>query len=190
MITLMLPNCLDTHPEEAQLVGDLVVRYGELEWMLCRVVGEVTGDLDATIKAMYRPIGERIRIEIADGLVSGRLRKTTFFTAYTETLAALHKCREIRNRYAHASWLSASEADFGFYNLRKLAESREPINLGSMTRTLVPLATIRHQSIFFAEVLHNLVHLFYVYEAAKAGREFEPAFQQLQLVPIGQRSDE
>ena len=56
------------------MIGRLVLKYGELEWMLARVAACVNGDLDIVLKAMYRTRGELARLNIAEAFVGRRIK--------------------------------------------------------------------------------------------------------------------
>ncbi|MEG8021343.1 hypothetical protein [Sphingomonas aerolata] len=161
MITLHLPSCLDDHPREASLIGRLVLKYGELEWMLARVAACVNGDLDIVLKAMYRTRGELARLDIAEAFVGRRIKDAWISEIFSETFAAIDVCRKIRNSYAHAHWISGQEHQLGFYDLEHLAKSKTVVDLQSMRRSTFDIAVLSDQHRYFAEVLHNLVHVFY-----------------------------
>jgi hypothetical protein len=167
MITLHLPSCLNLYEREANLIGDLVVRYGELEWMLCRVAALLLGDFDATFKAMYRVRGEQARLQIADGLASSHLYGSGIEEVWQETFRAVDICREIRNSYAHAHWFDQSAGELGFYHLEKLAKQTGAVALSTLARSKLTHAILADQTRFYAEVLNNLVHMFYLLDASE-----------------------
>lgn len=176
MVSLHLPSCLQAHPREARLIGDLLTQYGELEWMLCRVVGELNRDLDGTIKAMFRVRGELSRLQIADALSSSHLNGLAIRPIFIETLAAVDVCRNIRNSYAHAHWLSHESGEVGYYDLEALARGKGLLDLRTMNQSLIDHSILADQSRFFAEVLHNLIHMFYELDARSMGGTFDTSY--------------
>nr|WP_314469846.1 hypothetical protein [uncultured Sphingomonas sp.] len=180
MVTLHLPSCLDAHPREARLIGDLVIRYGELEWMLCRAVAALTGNLDATVKAMYRVRGELPRLKIADALSGSALADAEHAEVFRATLDAVNRCRAIRNSYAHAHWFDIHDGTVGFYDLEKLAEQKGSLDLSTMGKSELSFKVLADQDRYYAETLHNLVHLFYAFDARSQGRTAEINF----IIPL------
>jgi hypothetical protein len=47
-----MPMPFDRFRQEGDLIGRMILEYGELEWLLCLLAGHVLGDLDTAIKAM------------------------------------------------------------------------------------------------------------------------------------------
>lgn len=180
MITLHLPSCLNEHPREARLIGDLVLRYGELEWMLCRTVAALTGNLDATVKAMYRVRGELPRLKIADALAGSALADTDLAEVFRATFDAVDRCRAIRNSYAHAHWFDIHDGTVGFYDLEKVAKQQTALDLNTMRKWQLSFEVLADQGRYYAETLHNLVHLFYTFEARSQGRLAETNF----IIPL------
>jgi hypothetical protein len=176
MVALFLPSCLDTHPREAEIIGHLVVRYGELEWALCRVIASLTGDFDAAVKAMYRVRGERSRLMIADALASSRLTAMGLADVFAQTYFAVDQCREIRNSYAHAHWFSVQEQKIGYYDLEKLAKEKGELDLGTMNKSVLSFSILDDQRRYFGEVLHNLIQIFYELDARSMGAHANAEF--------------
>ncbi|HET9510017.1 MAG TPA: hypothetical protein VFO80_02610 [Sphingomonas sp.] len=183
MITLHLPNCLQSFPEEAAIVGRIVIQYGEIEWMLCRVVGGLIGDFEAAMKSMYRVRGELSRLEIADALVTNRRMTESFALVYENTLEGVETCRVIRNSYAHAHWLSSHEEKFGFYDLERLAKRRDTVTLSELRISVLSKELLIRQEVFFSEVLHNLIHMFYEVDFERNDRPYEARYLRLQTPP-------
>lgn len=150
------------------MIGQLVLKYGELEWMLARVAACVAGDLDTVLKAMYRTRGELARLDIAEAFVGRRIEDPHLAMIFDQTFAAIEACRQIRNSYAHAHWMSGYEKQLGFYDLERLAKSKGAVDLQTMRQSTLSMDVLRDQERFFAEVLHNLVHLFYEFDRPSA----------------------
>jgi hypothetical protein len=51
-VKLYMPMPFDRFRQEGDLIGRMILEYGELEWLLCLLAGHVLGDLDTAIKAM------------------------------------------------------------------------------------------------------------------------------------------
>jgi hypothetical protein len=52
--------------QEREIIGRLLVEYGEMELDLCNCVAMGIDDLDMALKAMFRARGETLRIDIAE----------------------------------------------------------------------------------------------------------------------------
>jgi hypothetical protein len=57
------------HPDEASIVGRLVVGFGELELAVCRNAGNGTGNYEVIMRVLYRQRTTSGRINTADALV-------------------------------------------------------------------------------------------------------------------------
>lgn len=112
----------DEYPEEANLIGRLVVAYGELEWRLCNLAAVGTRDLNQAWRAIFRARGEEARIQVADALIRPALKDLGLVAHYEEALSAIKWCRKIRNQYAHAHWM-ANESGLTFANMDSAAAS-------------------------------------------------------------------
>lgn len=161
MVSLHLPSCLNQNPKEQQVIGNLVIQYGELEYMLCRVVGLIIEDEDVAVKTMYRVRGETNRLDIARALVSSRIQSSSVKEPFLDTFSGMKVCMKIRNAYAHAHWISASGDEIGFYDLEGIAKSDRDLRFDKMKKSLLDMRILADQDRFFAEVLHNLIYMFY-----------------------------
>jgi hypothetical protein len=54
--------------QEREIIGHLLMRYGEMELDVCNCVSMGLDDLDMTLKAMFRARGETLRIDIAEAM--------------------------------------------------------------------------------------------------------------------------
>ena len=68
-VKLYMPSAFDHFRYEGNIIGRLVVEYGELEWSLCLIVNHVLDDFDLAVKTLYRTRGEGQRIDLADALI-------------------------------------------------------------------------------------------------------------------------
>lgn len=160
MVTIFGPNCLEENPEEASLVGRLLIKYGEIEWALCRVVEKLSKDFDGTVKAMYRTRGELARLQIADALAGSHLTDDRFGRAFRNTWKAVDQCRSIRNKYAHAHWFSIFDQGIGFYDLEGIAKTSGRLDMATMKKSFIDRDILTDQVRFFGEVQNNLQEMF------------------------------
>ncbi len=120
----------NTFPKEMAIIGRILLDYGELELDLMNCIQVARNyDLDSTLKTMFRIRGELSRIQIADAL--GRVPYTAvgLGAEFGELIDAIHHCRMIRNKYAHAYW---HDPDMGkalcYVSLEELAEEKNAVN--------------------------------------------------------------
>lgn len=158
-IKLYMPLPFDRFKHEGNVIGRMVLEYGDLEWDLCLLVSHVIDDMDIAVKALYRSRGETQRIDIADALIRNRLDDPKFKQTYETTLAHMRVCLTIRNRYAHANWLHAGSDKLVYIDVEELAKSNAPIDMQNMQLYHVDRQTVEDQSRFFNEVMQNMRYL-------------------------------
>lgn len=158
-VKLYMPLPFDRFKEEGDLIGRMVLEYGELEWMLCLIAGHVLRDLDTAIKALYRSRGEQQRMEVADALIRHRIEGSKLRQTYEQTFAHMGVCKAIRNQYAHTNWLHAGSDKLCYIAIEEMAKSNEPIKIEEMTLYHLDIETVRDQARFFNEVMQNMTYL-------------------------------
>jgi hypothetical protein len=92
------------HPDEAALVGRIVVHFGELEVSFCQ---NTSIALDANIplmKALYSLKATSSRIDFMDGLIRNLYLGFELGKEYDISIAMLRYCLRIRNLFAHCNW--------------------------------------------------------------------------------------
>lgn len=158
-IKLYMPMPFDHFKQEGDLIGRMILEYGELEWLLCLMAGHVLGDLDTAIKALYRSRGELQRMEIADALIRQRIKDSQLRQTYEETFAHMAVCKKLRNQYAHTNWLHAGSDKLCYMAIEEMAKSSEPVEMDQITLYHLDLSTVMDQARFFNEVMQNMTYL-------------------------------
>jgi hypothetical protein len=158
-IKLWMPSAFDRHKRLGEIIGRMVIEYGEMEWDLCLLVGHVIGNSDTALKAMYRSRGETQRIDVADALVRNRLEMGRLRTTYEETLAHMRTCLKLRNQYAHANWVDVPSEGLCYINFECAASSDKEADVNALPRFCLDLEIVEDQQRFFVEVLQNLRYL-------------------------------
>jgi len=180
-IRLNMPGAFAQFREEGEIVGRLIVGYGQLEWDLCLMVGALLDDWDTSMKAMFRSRGEAQRLKIADALARQKIPPGQLLSVYQATIADLDCCRKLRNQYAHTQWAVIAGNVLSFIDVEKAVGTNQVLNLGTAPNHLVTLSILRDQERFFAEVSHNLVALNWAMQALRGeGIPNPPPF----IVPI------
>lgn len=158
-VKLYMPMPFDHFKQEGDLIGRMILEYGELEWMLCLLASHVLGDLDTPVKALYRSRGELQRMDVADALIRPRITDVRMRQTYEETFAHMGVCRTLRNQYAHTNWLNAGSDKLCYIAIEDVARSNEPIEMDQMTLYHLDLSTVKDQARFFNEVMQNMTYL-------------------------------
>jgi hypothetical protein len=109
-------------PREAAQLGIILAGYGELEYELLNCLNAVLGDLDASTRVLFRARGEEQRIQIADALMRWRYDAGGLINPYSEAIADMGYCRQLRNQYAHCHWAETNN-QLWFANLQDTAKS-------------------------------------------------------------------
>jgi hypothetical protein len=146
---------------EAEVIGRLVVGYGELEVDLCNCIAMGINDLDKTVKAMFRHRSETKRIKIAETLGRNAYAILGLGDYFDEAITGMRYCVQIRNQYAHRNYYEDSEK-LAFVNLEELAKREETINdFSSLTIMRVSLTLLEEQERYFVYIRATLGYLNY-----------------------------
>ena len=158
-VKLYMPMPFDHFKQEGDLIGRMILEYGELEWMLCLLAGHVLDDLDTAIKALYRARGELQRMDIADALIRQRIDDEKLRHTYEQTFAHMAACKKLRNQYAHTNWIHAGSNKLCYVAIEEVAKANERIEMDRMTLYHLDLITVKDQARFFNEVMQNMTYL-------------------------------
>jgi hypothetical protein len=116
---------------EGEIIGRLIVGYGEMELDLCRCIAAGNDDFNSTLKTMFgqRSEGSRIRFAKTEGLKVYSTLGSELAAAFCEAIEAVKFCLQIRNRYAH--WQFYNDENYGMLalvNVEELAKSKTVID--------------------------------------------------------------
>lgn len=169
----------DPFPEEAAVIGRLVVGYGELEYLLALLVSAAIGDEERAVRAIFRCKGETARIDVADALARPIYEAAGLGGAYTEALGAVRLCKTIRNQYAHSHWV-ADEGMLKFADIGDAAHKSEP----RLTFVFKAIGNVvlNQQARWFDYTHHLLAHLAQTL-ARKMGQSSSPPVEAPPRVP-------
>jgi hypothetical protein len=93
-------------PNEAVIIGRLLVNFGELEYKMVTLAGRANGDLYTILKALYRLRATAARIEAADAFARPAYSAVGINGEYGTMLGALRYCLSIRNQFSHCNGLT------------------------------------------------------------------------------------
>ena len=92
------------HPEEAALIGRIVVHFGELEFTLCRNAENTLAMYVPLTKALYSLRATSSRIDFVDGLIRNVYLIYGLGKEYDLAISMVRNCLRIRDLYAHCNW--------------------------------------------------------------------------------------
>lgn len=125
-------------PDEAAIVGRLLVDYGELEIELALSMGYAISDKNRGMRDFFKKRGAEARIELAEEQANSDatpwMRLTGVGDEFAEAIAAMRVCKEIRNGFAHCHWVSTKHmpecpAGLYFVNVEDWAKAPPPAGL-------------------------------------------------------------
>ena len=126
-MTTIMP-AFDTFSKEGSIIGRLLAGYGELELGLCFCVATARDDFDMVFKAMFRPRGETMRIDIADAIGRKPFQKMNLEIRLSEDVGSVRYCLKIRNQFAHCYWTDDYGRQLGFVQLEDTAKSNKSVD--------------------------------------------------------------
>jgi hypothetical protein len=124
-------------PDEAAIVGRLLVDYGELEIELALSMGYALSDKRKVMRDFFRTRGAEARIKLAEEQANPEegpwMRLTGVGDEFAEAIAAMRVCKDIRNGFAHCYWISEKsipECPPGLYFVDVEAWAKSPTPIG------------------------------------------------------------
>jgi hypothetical protein len=119
------------------MIGDMLLAYGEIEFVLLSLVSQVLDDDVSTgTRVLFRVRGEGARMEVADAILRPAYRKADLEGKWGVAIGAAKHCKNIRNQYAHCHWqISSDERSLYFINLdAEVSSSSEKLQV-----TVIPV---------------------------------------------------
>src|ERR1700724_287307 len=92
-------------PREREIVGQLLIAYGEIEYALLGCLRNVLDDdIHTATRILFRVQGESARIEVSDAIMRQAFMKVGLGAKWGNAIGAARICKNIRNQYAHCHW--------------------------------------------------------------------------------------
>jgi hypothetical protein len=105
-------------PKERDILGTLLIAYGEIEWALTSCVQEVLNITpSAATRILFRVNGEAARINVADAIARPLFTKTELGGQWGTAIGAARQCCKIRNQYSHCHWRKFDDGILRFIDL-------------------------------------------------------------------------
>lgn len=151
--------CLEYFPNHAEIIGDLLLAYGDLEFLMLALVGEVVAKSDTSVAAriLYRLRGANDRLNVADALLRPHMSELKLQGQYSQWLGAMRRCRLIRNQFAHCGWHRDGDR-LTFCDLEETAGSVEGVAV--LNYQHIDLSLLKEQQAFFVYTNQLLLYLF------------------------------
>jgi hypothetical protein len=170
------------YPQEREIIGRLLIAYGELEWALAACVRESTGStMSESIRVLFRVRGESARIEVADAIARPAYIKIDLGGQWGNAIGAARICKNIRNQYAHCHWRKLPDGALRFINLDADATSEAGTVLEAEA-IRIELELLQRQEDFFKYALDWLYYLQEEYKK-RAGRSTSHYLQAPKSIP-------
>jgi hypothetical protein len=160
------------HRREREIVGKILIAYGELEHVVLDMLIATLRDGQAAIRTMYQLRSEANRLAVAEAIITPSFTAAKLAVPLKEGLDAMNHCKKIRNNYAHCIWVDDNGL-LRFGNLEEPAKSKgEKCQLVTHPLTLTLL---RKQWAYFDYTQHLLMWV---------GQQFREHNQQEQVGPL------
>jgi hypothetical protein len=114
-------------PTEGEIIGRLVVGYGELEIDLCRCIAASGSNLDKVVRNMFGERGEKRRIGAAAKIGHDIFHSLELDKIFDEVIEEMRCCLNIRNMFAHCNFYDDDTGTLSFVNVEELAEQANVI---------------------------------------------------------------
>ena len=147
---------LRNHPDEARLVGLMLMGYSEIEFRMFSLFKHVIGDEDRAFKMFYRNRSEGIRIDLYDAACRPEMKNLRLDGQFGHALGAIKHCHKMRNQYAHCTW--SGEKPLLLLNLGESSKKAEPVTHNLKGR-LINLKLLEQQHMYFVTTLLWASHL-------------------------------
>lgn len=159
-------------PAEADIVGRMVLSFGELEYLLSFMASWNSHRTNDTLRVLYRIIATSSRLDAADSIVRPVCIEHNLISEYEEAYSAIIWCLRTRNRYAHCNWVGDKN---GLYFVDLQAAAAAETGFEHDWRH-VDLALLRQQEAYFLYAIQWLefIHDEIVVRAGKAKVNINP----------------
>jgi hypothetical protein len=137
--------------QERQVIGRLLIEYGEMEFDLCNCIAMGLNDLDMAFKTIFRIRGETSRIDIADAMGQKIYTSLGLGASFHDAIDATRFCLRLRNRYAHSHFYDDSSGKLAMVSLEEIAKKRAVIkDLRGLTTKYLTTEILQSQEMYFA----------------------------------------
>lgn len=147
-------------PKEKELISEILLSYGELEFVMLDILNAVLKNSQTAVRVLYQLRSEGHRLNIVEAIANPWFEANDLGSEFKEGMAAVNLCKRIRNQYAHCTFM-ADENCLRFANLEITAKSKGP--KCEVVSTPITLPLIERQRAYFDYTDHMLLWLDYTY---------------------------
>lgn len=138
---------------EGEIIGRLVVGYGELEIDLCRCVAAAVDDLDMVIRKMFGRRGETPRINTAVCIGRSICKYRQLGELFDEIICGMRRCLKIRNQFAHGNFYDDDTGNLAVVDVEELVKQESVIeNFTSLTVKHITQDLLKEQKHYFVHI--------------------------------------
>ena len=139
-----------TYRRDREIIGRLLIGYGEMEFDLCNCIAMGLNDLDMAFKTMFRVRGETSRIDIADAMGQKVYACLGLASSFHDAINAMRFCLRLRNRYAHSHFYDDNSGKLAMVSLEEIAKKRAVIkDLRGLTTKYLTTGILHSQEAYF-----------------------------------------
>jgi hypothetical protein len=132
-------------PEEASIIGSIVIGYSELHITLCHIAGLALGEKWSVLDALQNVDNEGTRLDLVNRLVRHKFAEQNMEAKFGEVIGAMRYCKSVRNQYAHAHWIVDEHNCLCFTSSRGIQWTSE----AKIPWKLVTLTLLKEQQVYF-----------------------------------------
>lgn len=171
-------------PEEAKIIGRILLGFTELEYLICCCVGVTLQDANSALRALYRLYGADSRLQVASALLRPPYETVGLKSEYEAAIGAARFSKSIRNQYAHSNWFSDIEHGLTFIDLGHSAKT----NIGEISHVRmkidVPILTLQEKYLNYASEWFYFLWREYEVRAGKKSNHDFPAPKIIDQPPL------
>jgi hypothetical protein len=95
----------EDYQRERDLIGQMLLSYGELEFVLVGMIADALSvDNPTAARILFRVNGEGPRMQVADAIIRPVCAKHNLKSKWINAHSAAKHCKSLRNQYAHCHW--------------------------------------------------------------------------------------
>jgi hypothetical protein len=149
----VLPVFPEKFRTEGEIIGHLVVGYGELEIDLCRCVAAAVDDLDMVVRKMFGRRGKTPRINTAVCIGRSIYKSRQLGELFDETICGMRRCLRIRNQFAHGNFYDDDTENLAIVDVEELVKQDSVIeNFTSLTVKHLTQGLLKEQEYYFLHI--------------------------------------
>ena len=151
---------------EQKLIGEMLLGYGELEFVMLDILNAVMRNAQTAVRTLYQIRSETHRLNVVEAIVTPWFEKLNLGGQLREGMNAANHCKNIRNQYAHCTYI-ADGSVLRFANLETTAKGKG--EQCQVVASPISLELLKKQRSYFDYADQMLLWLDYTYRT-KNGR--------------------